>query len=341
MALRLLPWASEFGAGIEAAIDAEPSAAGEIDARVEHADWQAVTPAAPPPGTTRIVDGVRRVEAHAMEDDPRGAAPDSGEPKIGLFGSYAVGAVAIEAGAPARILESTLRLERCYLRTSGEPAERVIAAGRADLRFRPRLAENASAPRDLVAALNRAMLNEEAALAAELVRRGDALVLVDGPLRLQHPGDSAVGYVKRIHQWYVGARERALIATLAVGQRTPLFRIDGAAKTGRYGWYARTAELPRRFHQLGGVVRMECHGSLPVADAARLADNATAALPRLVPTPARDPRAPQNLLPVGALERALTHRLGDRRRVRRLLTASFVERGDAPGAESMSMERPA
>jgi hypothetical protein len=37
----------------------------------------------------------------------------------------------------------------------------------------------------------------------------------------------------------------------------------------------------------------------------------------------RDPRSPQNLLPVGALETALTHRLGDRRWVGRLITTAI------------------
>ena len=45
---------------------------------------------------------------------------------------------------------------------------------------------------------------------------------------------------------------------------------------------------------------------------------------------ARDPRAPQNLVPVGALEAVLTHRLGDREWIRRLLTAHLASSG-APG----------
>ncbi len=335
MALRLLPWASEFGAGIEAAAESEPDPPGGVDTGVERAEWSAVTPSLAAPGAVRIVDGVRRVEAHAMEDaPPAGEPPGDRAPALGLFGSFAVGAVALDAGSPARVLTSSIRLERCYLRSSGEAAERVIPAGRAELRFRPRLAPSASTPRDLVAALNRAMLDDEAALAAELCSRGDALVLVDGPLRLRSTGERAVGYVKRIHQWYVGARERALAGTLAVGERTPLFRIEGPREAGRLSWYARTADLEARFHPLAGVVRMECDGALPLGDASALADQSTAALPRLVPTPARDPRAPQNLLPVGALERALAHRLGDRRWVRRILTASFT-------GESLAMERPA
>ncbi len=341
MVLRLLPWAPEFGAGLEAEVDGATPPPPEVDTRVELAEWRAVTPAAPPPDSLRIVDGVRRVEAHAMEDGPAaaldertGGAGGSSEPALGLFGSFAVGAVALEAGAKARVEESTLRLERCYLQTGGEPVERAIAAGRAELRYRPRIAQDATTPRDLVAALNRAMLDAEALLAAKLAEDEAALVLVDGPLRLRQPGRRAVGYVKRIHQWYVGTTERALAVVLEVGQRTPLFHIGGEAGTERYGWYARTAALPGLFHPLAGVVRMECAGALPVAEAARLADEATAALPRLASTPARDPRAPQNLLPVGALERALTHRLGDRRWVRRLLTASFAGAGSLADART-------
>ena len=335
MALRLLPWASEFGAGIEAAADPEPEAPRGVDTGVERTEWSAVTPSTAAPASVRIVDGVRRVEAHAMEDGAaeNGPSGDRG-PALGLFGSFAVGAVALDAGELARVLTPSIRLERCYLRSAGPAAERVIPAGRAELRFRPRLAPNAATPRDLVAALNRAMLDGEAVLAAELAARGDALVLIDGPLRLRPAGGRGVGYIKRIHQWYIGPRERALAEALAVGERTPLFLIEGAPEPGRFAWYARTADLAGRFHPLAGVVRMECDGALSVDDASELADQATAALPRLVPTPARDPRAPQNLLPVGALERTLTHRLGDRRWVRRILTASVT-------GETLASERPA
>ncbi len=324
MSLRLLPWSPEFGAGLEAEIDDANPSAHEVDTSIELPDWRAITPAADMPDSLRIVDGVRRVEAHAMEDDPTSTL-GVGESVLGLFGTFAVGSVVLEAGAPARVEESNIRLERCYLQTGGEPVGRTIAAGRTELRYLPRLAQDAATPRDLVAVLNRAMLDEEGLLAAELSRHGKALVIVDGPLRLRQPGRRAVGYVKRIHQWYVSATERALAAILGVGQRTPLFHIGGETGTDRYGWYARTAVLPTHFHALSGVVRMECTGTLPVAEAAKIADEATVALPRLASTLARDPRAPQNLLPVGALEHTLTHRLGDRRWVRRLLIKSFAK----------------
>ena len=80
MALQLLPWAPEFGAGIEADVDGTTPPPQEIDTRVELAEWRAVTPAAPAPDSLRIVDGVRRVEAHAMEEAPSGAPGAPGAP---------------------------------------------------------------------------------------------------------------------------------------------------------------------------------------------------------------------------------------------------------------------
>ena len=53
----------------------------------------------------------------------------------------------------------------------------------------------------------------------------------------------------------------------------------------------------------------------------QVADATASCLPRLAPSPGRDPRAPQNLLPIGALEGALRRRLGDARLVRRHIEA--------------------
>jgi hypothetical protein len=52
-------------------------------------------------------------------------------------------------------------------------------------------------------------------------------------------------------------------------------------------------------------------GALPVTDAVALADSVTVMLPRFASEPHKDARAPQNLYPIGALERALRRRLGD------------------------------
>ena len=64
-------------------------------------------------------------------------------------------------------------------------------------------------------------------------------------------------------------------------------------------------------HGWDGVVRLEVPADRPVADTAALADRLSATLPRFASTPHKDPRAPQNLVPIGGLERELRHRLGD------------------------------
>ena len=67
-------------------------------------------------------------------------------------------------------------------------------------------------------------------------------------------------------------------------------------------------------------MRLETSGALPLSEAVALADDTARLLPQLSSMPGKDPRAPHNLVPVGALETVLTHRLGDRRWVQRLLT---------------------
>ena len=50
-------------------------------------------------------------------------------------------------------------------------------------------------------------------------------------------------------------------------------------------------------------------------------------LPRFASRPEHDPRAPQNLLPVGALEKRLRHELGDVAYIRRLIEDHIAKGG--------------
>ena len=63
---------------------------------------------------------------------------------------------------------------------------------------------------------------------------------------------------------------------------------------------------------MGG--RRSLRGERGIARATRqyvLADRVAATLPRFASEPHKDARAPQNLYPIGGLERQLRHRLGD------------------------------
>ena len=325
MPLRLLPWAPEYGTAMQFDADAAATPVADVDATVEQGRWEAVAPAGERPDTLQIVDGVRRVEAHAMDDGP------GGEPQFGLFGSFAVGVVRCAPGG-ASIPEQRISVERRYLQSGGDPVDRAVAAGGGTLSFRAEVPPGASNANALVDALNRAMLDEEAKLAERQARAADVLTLVDGPLRRLRSPERVVGYVKRIHNWYIDAERLRLLPTLAVGERTPLVRLTSENGHARYSWFLRLADLGDRYHALGTVLRLEAPGALPRSEAVALADASTLALPPLASSPVRDPRAPQNLTPVGALEQLLTHRLGDRRWLRRLITAAVGEGADAVAA---------
>ena len=328
MTLRLVPWSPEYGSGIEAEAGAvDDDGASLVDDAVE-GPWRVMRPGDAPLPAVQIVDGVRRVEAHAIEDRADGTIA------FGLFGSYAVGVVRCE-GTRAHILEGeqVLRVRRRYLQAGGDHAgvevrDRVVTAGGTTLHFRAELPAGAQAPADLVAALNRLMLDEEARLAEELSEDASTLTIVDGPLRLRAPGPRVVGYVKRTHRWYLGPERLALLGQLAAGERTPLFRIaEEGARRDRLAWFLRIADMGTQYHQLAGIVRLETPGALPTREAVALADQTALVLPRLASSPIRDPRAPQNLTPVGALEQLLTRRLGDRLWLRRRIAAALQPAG--------------
>jgi hypothetical protein len=320
MVVRLLPWQPNYGSALPFDTESEPNPLDPVDLKIERPVWAPITPKPGATSPVQIVDGVRRAEAHALDDG------SDGEPIFGLFGSYAVGAV--RCGERARILEDSIRVERSYLHAGNVTPDRLIRSGAAAVHFTAKRVPTATTAQALVGALNRAMLDEEAHLAAELSRDESVLTLLDGPLRsLRSPGRRVVGYVKRIQQWYVGPTERELLPTLEPGERTPLFMIPPSAglekqHDGRYSWFLRLRQLNPMYHPLGSVMRLETFGALPVSEAVELADETTRLLPRLSSVPGQDPRAPHNLVPVGALETTLTHRMGDRLWVQRLLTAN-------------------
>ena len=335
---RLLPRSPDYGSGLDAGLDTADDDAASVDVSVE-GPWRAVVPPGEAFEPIRIVDGVRRVDAHALESLGDGASA------YGLFGSYAVGAVHCERGG-ARILDDDtpeggdlLRVHRVYLQSGGEPVDCVVGGGETWLRYPALSLPAGNGPRDLLERLQQLMLDEESLLAGMLADDGSMLTMVDGPLRGRAPGMYVAGYIKRIQRWYLGESEQRLLSSLAVGERTPLFRISpGGGGSERWSWYLRLAVLAPHMHELGGLARLELDGALPLAAAVALADRYVRALPRLASTPARDPRAPQNLTPVGALESRLTRRLGDGDVVRRLIARTL--HGDAvPGGGMIALGR--
>ena len=146
------------------------------------------------------------------------------------------------------------------------------------------------------------------------------LVVVDGPLRERHRVPGAVGYVKRHEAGYGTPVVSATVDRLAPGERTPVFLVGERFR--RYSWYVRLPTSAAASHPFAATVRCELAPDRPVAAAVEVADRVTAMLPRFASGSHKDPRAPQNLIPIAGLERRLRGMLGDSRLLLRSLTAA-------------------
>jgi hypothetical protein len=316
--LRADPWAPEYGMGFDAAGD-EP--AGAVDTAVEMGDWSEPLSVPRPQGCpVWFVDGVRRVELRLV-------AEDAGRRAAGLFGSFAVGSVVCDG----RAVFGEHLVRRSIVLGGGLPAQGVeVSAGGHRMSFQPATEQSHdhNAPLD---GLQRLMREAEAHLAARTALPSGAVALIDGPLHFyEKPGDSVVGVIKRFVRQYLGPDEEALLARLGPGQRTPLFALlDLAGNPRWFSWYSRITAMRVPWHDHAGIVRCEVGASVGPARAAELAELVTGLLPRFVGR-AWDPRTPQNLAPVSALESWLRHRMGDSRLIRRALTEWLASKTSAP-----------
>jgi hypothetical protein len=309
--LRLDPWAAEYEASIQIT---DEEAGADVDLGVESSTWAAIAPpSASRPRQVAFVDGVRRVEHRLLVSD--------GERTVfGLLGSFGVGATVV--GAAAKVAHESIG--RVAVTAGGltiAPFAARLRSGGGALVFEPRTeAQNtAVAP---IAGLQTAMREAEGRLAGHLAAETDT-VFQDGPLSFLSAGvcGCVVGVVKRLQRQYLDAAHQALLAELRIGERTPLFLIGGGEP--RYSWYLRIAHGRAIEAALTGVVRAECLAGRGLAEARRLADQSARELPRFASDAARDPRAPQNLYPVGGLEARLKHLLGDPTVVRRAIEAEI------------------
>jgi hypothetical protein len=159
----------------------------------------------------------------------------------------------------------------------------------------------------------------EARLAEELALEG-WLTLVDGPIYNVRTLDQPVlGYIKTHLRRRLPLELHARVPELAAGQRTPLFLTRQA-----YSAYVRIARPGPHASPWAGIVRIEVPESRGLVRAQERADQVTVTLPRFAGVAYKDPRAPQNLLPIGALEAQLRHRLGPADRASRAVRLSVA-----------------
>lgn len=312
--LKADPWRPDHSAGAEADLDGDLANA-VVDPAVETADWsRPLLPAAGPCPPATFVDGVMRTELRVM-------ATDGTKQAWGLLGSCAAGAVRCDG--KAQYVEEDEPIGRALViggRIDAPPLLLDVAGS--SMIYEPYPVADDS-PHGLRIRLQRLMLEAEQRLAARLA--GDALVFADGPLHLDgHPGGIVVGVVKRMVKHYLDPPHAALLPRLRPGERTPLFAL-GNNVLDRYAWYVRLVPKRETWHDLAGLVRCEVRTTVGLEEARRVADDVACHLPQFAGRPGVDPRAPQNLTPVGALEARLKHRLGSAILITRALQTHLVE----------------
>ena len=316
--VRVDPWEVDYGDQTPlASLDHRPVEQVDHEVEAADADWAAVVPSGrfPLPERVVFIDGVRRLEVRIQVRQDEKLI-------YGGFGSHAVGAVVMQDSA-AEFGE--IRPFRSVVLGAGHRLPSSTVRVRDDLEYRAESAESAEADAPL-RHIQDAMRTAEAKLATDLCSAG-ALVIVDGPLSFvpERP-EQALGYIKRLHDLYLPGRFLPLLAHLPQGARTPLFTIRSATSGfSRYSWFQRLAEPAPGAAELHGLVRLEVGATAGLDAARRLADAAATWLPRIAPHRARDPRSPQNLLPIGALEQRLRARLGDARLIRRWIEALVAQ----------------
>ncbi len=303
------PWDPSYGSALDDVLD-PTEVVVQTDVELPTDRWHpiAVADAARDcAGVVLFVDGVRRIDARVwIEDDDGNVAP-------GVCATYAAGVV--RAGEQAEIVAASVR--RGVF--SASRSTRAIPTRYPNVVYAP-FAASDSTPESLWIAIQDQMGKREVEMAevARLDAPDDALVLIDGPVTNRTHVPRAVGIIKTHAAAYLPPELHRLVGGLREGTRTPVFTIGG--RGSRHSWYLR---LPgARDAPWAGVIRCECSADMDPADAIHLAEVVGATVPRYASETHKDPRAPQNLYPVGGLERELRRRLGDPHLLYRALLVS-------------------
>jgi hypothetical protein len=303
------PWDPGYGLAFSEELDSgaleESSAVLNLDLEVPAAQWRPINPDPAPqlPGTVLFLDGVRRIDARIWV---HGRNP---QPAPGIAASFAAGLVCCDGAAHV----ADVTVERGLFTAAPEATDIITRSAR----YPARLADGPGLDQ-LSLALQQRLTNAEVQLALTFRAQqpvGDDLLVVDGPLRGRTHLDRTVGYIKTHHASYLPTEQASVVTALMPGQRTPAFTMGTSWR--RNSWYLQLPGTPGV--PWSGVVRLECSAELPPTEVTQLADLTARLLPPLASSPHKDPRAPQNLVPIGGLERDLRHRLGDQQLLYRAL----------------------
>jgi uncharacterized protein len=307
----------------------ESDAARDTDVEVPAAAWAAMSapPDLRPPRTVLLVDGVRRQDATLWTAEADGSSFPA------LAFSYAAGVVRCDLRRGEASLAADPVVRRGLFTAS--PSATAVECGRRGQGGQVRYELHRVAgddPAALSGAVQSPLTRLEtevagAALAQVEMEVPDILMVLDGPLRGRADLRHTIGFVKTHQSRYLPSDLVAVVTGLAPGQRSPIFRLGTSWDC--FTWYLR---LPGGSGApWSGIARAECPVHLPLESAVALADLSVVTLPRFAANPYKEPRAPQNLVPIAGLERRLRARLGDARLLHRALAGAATRVAAAAG----------
>ncbi|MBD2453403.1 hypothetical protein H6G80_04860 [Nostoc sp. FACHB-87] len=321
---RLEPWGNDYEPPIQISEELAPSES-DVDPTVETSkDWENFEPeqVRSLPYKLIFIDGRRRLDAAIVGSNGNTII-------YGVFGTIAVGAVVVDRTIPkASYLEKQIDIQRVVGFSGEQEAVSTtipcpLGSKAKSLSYEPFNSKFDNTPAARGVIVQTAMLKAEEELVGKLdIKDADTLVIRDGSLRNESPVFT-LGYIKTMHRQYLPEKYAALLWKLSPGQRTPIFKIK-LQNRSQYSWYLKSGDfqhLPQQlgYHDLYGIVRLELSSEVPLEKAKEIANQTCHLIPYYASHPSRDPRAPQNLAPVGALERELGRRMGDATLIKRRL----------------------
>ncbi|MFN4319452.1 MAG: DNA double-strand break repair nuclease NurA [Aquificaceae bacterium] len=246
-----------------------------------------------------FVDGVRRTECLAYIKDE-----EKNESSEGAFVSLGAGALRVEYGKLNLIKESLIFSEvRRIMAFKGSFLLQSV------LNFKALPVDG-----DLSVEVNRYMREEmEAHIALQAFKKFPKdLIVCDGVLSHKLKNTPAIGFVKSIKRLYFDKRYLDLLYSLKPGQRSPIIKVhyqqkqEERERVDKLTWYVKLSDHEGFY----GMARVEVFPQREFEEVKRLADLSAGLLPLFVSKSFQDKRSPQNLLPIGKLERFLRSHLG-------------------------------
>ncbi len=309
MRIFLDPWDSEYTVFFQVEEEQEVKNI-KLDVELPGENWHPIGEAEPSPSHEVIfLDGVRRMHQRVVIEK-------DGRIFYGGFGTYVAGALRLLRGQVNDLSSSLLKIS--IRRALILPEEIRLSSEEFHLPGLPFPIEikyiKDNEPQAPLKKLQDLMRSEEVTLSDYLLScpeyKGIPLV-VDGTLYFSWRDAKVLGFIKSLHNLYLPQDLLPIVMNLREGERTPIFLISFKNRElmQKYSWFLRLKSLSEKEFPYAGIVRIEAPGLMKKDEVFSLA-KWSLSLSNFVSDRMRDKRSPQNLLPVGILEKELKKRIG-------------------------------